>query len=260
MKPQLIVFFMVLASAWAQLGLIAPKVGLIQDDANVVRPVYGIAGNFVVGDPLASGVISAAFSGKFGLVKTHATLAVIDRSGQTIASMETPRGPALLSFDSSGAPAFAYLTEVGSLLAWDGQTFQTIAIDPETLGTGQVLSVATNAEGQAILLAQRDDGVWALCFSPSDGTLVSQTFIANVAGPVLLLANGTLIYSDPDGVVLRRSDGVPKRIDVQLPELFSFQQMSDNWIEIRAEDMGNSLALRITEGRGQTFPLPGAAQ
>ena len=84
-------FFLILVAAagglLAQSGISPPRAGYIRDDAGGLRPVYGVAGSFVLGDPIASGVISAAFSGRLGLAKTAGTLYAFDREGRLLGQL-----------------------------------------------------------------------------------------------------------------------------------------------------------------------------
>jgi hypothetical protein len=42
----------------AQSGITLPRIGFMRDDACLLRPVYGMAGNFILGRPIARPVIS----------------------------------------------------------------------------------------------------------------------------------------------------------------------------------------------------------
>src|SRR5437016_879447 len=130
MKAFLIALSIAPVALWAQLA--TPQIGFIQDSGNALRPVYGIAGNFVLGDSAAAGVQAASFSGSFGMLKTRSTLIVIDRQGQVVASQDAPAGPALFAFSRTGAPALAYLPDANVLLQWLDGVFQQVPLDPPT--------------------------------------------------------------------------------------------------------------------------------
>jgi len=248
-----------LATIWAQPALTPPQLGFMQDSGNSLRPAFGIAGNFVLGDSLSSTVVSSAFSGSFGLVKTDDSLTVIDRRGQVIASTESQPGSALFGFSRSGAPAFVYLSAENALLAWNGRSFEPTLVDPLSFGMSRVLSIGVSTDGQPVIVGWQDDCLLTVGFSLADGLSQWQVPLLNVAGPVLLLPNGWLIYADLDGVVIRRSD-VDTRIAAQLPAHFAFQQMGSDWIEIRGLEGQAQLALRITPGLEQVYTLPQVQQ
>jgi hypothetical protein len=244
--------------AGAQPALSPPQIGYIQDGGNSLRPVYGIAGNFVLGDATASGVISAAFSGSFGLVKTDSAVYAIDRQGQVLAGVDAPAGSALFAFSRSGAPAFAYFVDANVWMTWDGQTFQPLSIDLTAFGPAAVLSVGSPNDGEAAIVLQRDDGLWDLRVLLATSEVTSQTAILGVSAPLLLLASGDLIYSDANGIVIRTSDGQEKHIAAPLPESFVLQQMGDAWVELRGLNTPVQRAVRINGS--QSYALPGVDQ
>jgi hypothetical protein len=247
------------AVAWAQ-TLTPPQAGFMQDAANSFRPVYGIAGNFLPGDPVAGGVVSAAYSGSYGLIKTSSAVIVTDRTGSIVASNSEPDGPALFAFTRSGEPALAYMPVANTLLAWDGAAFNPVPFDPTILSASAVLSIAAPNSGHAAMIVQREDGLWDVRVQLATGDIDAQTAITGVAAPVLMLANGELVYSDVNGIVLRSSDRTELHINAQLPASFTLQQMGGGWIQLR--DLGSSrqFAIRITRNREQYYQLPEGGQ
>ena len=243
--------------ACAQPAIAPPQIGFIQDSSNALRPVIGIAGNFLLGDATQTGLTSAAFSGSAGIVKTDSSLLAIDRQGQAISSNDAPSGSALLAFSRSGAPSFVYLIGANAWMTWDGQQFQPAAFDLSAFDSPVIISVASPNDGEAQIILQRDDGLWDIRLQLADGSMTSQSTIPGVMAPVLALATGNLIYRDEAGLVLRKPDGSELHIPAQLPPNIAFQQMGDGWIQIRDLDTSNQFALRITEGREQLYQLPG---
>jgi hypothetical protein len=254
MKSFLIALAVTPVALWAQLA--APQVGFIQDSGNVLRPVYGLAGNFVLGDSIAANIEAASFSGSFGMVKTTSALVIVDRQGQLIASQDALAGPALFAFSRNAEPALAYLPATNALLQWSDGVFQPVPLDPQTI----VLSIAAIDPGQAALILQRDDGLWDIRILLSSGETISQTALLGVAAPALMLATGELMYGDANGIVVRRPDGSEKHIDAQLPSTFAFQQMGDGWIQVRDLATQQQYAARLKEGKEQFYALPGADQ
>jgi hypothetical protein len=243
-------------AAWGQTALTAPQAGLIRDTAHSLRPVYGIAGNFLLGDPVATGVVSATYSGLYGLIKTDSTVAVIDRAGSIAASIAAPEGTALFAFARIGDSALAYLSASDKLLVWDGRAFETVPFSPTMLAGSAVVAIAAPDSEHAALIVQRDDGLWDVRMQLATGEVDAQTAIENVAAPVLMLATGELIYSDGNGLVIRRPDGSERHVDAQLPTSFEFQQMGQDWIQLRDLAGGRHFAIRITPNREQSYQLP----
>lgn len=253
MKAFLITLSLTPVAMWAQLT--APQVGFIQDSADALRPVYGLAGNFVLGDSVAANVEAASFSGSFGILKTTSALVVIDRQGQVVASQDAPAGPALFAFSRNATPALAYLPNVNVLLQWSDGVFQQVP-----LASANVLSIAAVDSDQAAFVLQRDDGLWDVRILLSTGEVISQTALLGVAAPALMLATGELLYGDANGIVVRKLDGSEKHIDAQLPATFAFRQMGDGWIQVRDLATQQQYAVRLTDGKEQFYALPGVDQ
>src|SRR5580693_3788001 len=87
MKAYLTFFSLLSTAAWAQHALPPPQVGFIQDALGQVHIVNGLAGNFQVGAAVSSGIISAGYSGSFGLLKSDSVLIVVDQQGHGVASV-----------------------------------------------------------------------------------------------------------------------------------------------------------------------------
>ena len=245
--------------AWAQTALAPPEVGFMRDSSDSLRPVHGIAGNFLLGDPVAAGVVSAGYSGSFGLIKSGPAVMVMDRTGSIIASSEAPDGPAQFAFSRTGEPAWAYLSTGGTLLAWDAGAFAPVPFDAVALG-GPVIAIAAADSEHAALIVQRDDGLWDVRVQRATGEIDRQSAIGGVTAPVLMLASGDLVYAETDGLVVRKPDASERHIAAALPASFAFQQMGDEWIQVRDLTGDAQLAIRITENREQVYQLPEVSQ
>jgi hypothetical protein len=256
MKPLLIVLALMTVTAWAQTALAPPQIGFIRDSTGSLRPVYGIAGNFVLGNSTLANVDDAAFSGTFGILKDPSTLTVVDRQGQVVGNQYAPAGPALFAFSASGAPALVYLPDASVLLQWSNGVFQQVPFVPSTT----VVSIASVGAGQAALILQGDDGLWDLRLRLSTGEVLSQTALVGTTATAFMFATGDLIYGDANGIVVRKPDGSEKHIDAQLPATFRFQQMGEGWIQVSDLATGQQYAIRLTAGLEQFYVLPGTDQ
>jgi hypothetical protein len=260
MKAILISLVVASAAAWAQTTLAPPQAGFIEDGANSFRPVYGIAGNFLLGDPAGAGIVSAAFSGSFGLAKTDSSLLVTDRNGKLIASQDAPQGPAFFAFSSDGSPALAYFPNKNLLLLWNGGGFQLVLFDWNAFPASAVRSIALPDPYHVSAIIQRDDGLWDVRMLLATGEVDSRAALPGVNAPALMLPTADLVYAGATGLVVRRLDGTETRIDAQLPANFSLQQMGDGWVQVRDLDGCPQLALRVTPSREGLFVLPGEDQ
>jgi hypothetical protein len=234
-------------AVWAQHALTPPEVGFLLDGHNHVYAVIGLAGNFVVGRAAGSGIISAAFSGAFRLLKTDSALSVVNQQGRIVARMAAPPGPALFAFSVNGSPAVAYFPQSKTLRVWDGREFQKGPdFDQEVLAIGSL--------GQFVV--QRDGELWELQVDLRSGAIVSQAALPGIAAPVLMLAGGDLVYRDSRGLVIRRTDGSEKHIAAHFEANIAFGQMGGAWVQITDLATGRLSALSSQPGHEAYYLLP----
>ena len=252
--------FMLAAVACAQPALEPPQIGFLQDGANSFRPVWGVAGNFVLGGSAFRGVVSAAYSGSFGLVKTDTSVIAVDSQGKALASMAAPAGPAAFAFFSDGSPAFIYLASDNLLFEWDGTGFQMVPFDCRLFPPSAVLGISAPDRAHVAFLIERNGGLREFRLLIESGQPDSQIFLGRASPPALRLASGELIYTDSNGIVIRKADATEIHLNAQLPASFSFAQMGAGWLEL--SDLGSSarLAIRITPGRESLYLLPEVSQ
>lgn len=94
-----LVFVLLAAAAVGQVS--APATGFLRDRAGSLRPVLGVPGSFVLGDPIAEAVISAGFGKSFGYAKTESELLVV-RAGGIAERHAAPAGAAVFYLGSNG--------------------------------------------------------------------------------------------------------------------------------------------------------------
>jgi hypothetical protein len=247
----------VVASAAAQIR--APQLGFAGAADGTLRPVYGVAGNFILGPAVfgnagagqggAGKVISEAFSGSLGLLKTDSTLEVFDGQGRMLATTDAAAGPALFAFSLDGVTALAYVGSSNTLIEWRGGRFEAV---PFHSGPDPILAIALST-GEASLIVQRPDGLWEV-------GVVSQKALVGVTAPVLALASGELVSSEANGIVLRKPDGSEVHIPGRLPAQFSLQQMDSAWVQLSDLATARHFAIRVASGREGFYQLPQAGQ
>ncbi|HEV2445046.1 MAG TPA: hypothetical protein VGS58_03960 [Candidatus Sulfopaludibacter sp.] len=259
MKSFLIAFTLA-AAACAQPALGPPLAGYLQDGANSLRPVFGIAGNFVLGGSSFSGVSSAAYSGSFGLLKTDTSVIAVDRQGQVLGAMDAPAGPADFAFFSDGSPAFIYLPGPNLLLAWYGAGFQMLPFDCQLFPSSAVVAVSAPDRAHVAFLIQRDHGLGEVRVLSETGEADSQEALPGVDAPALRLSTGELIYPDANGIVIRKADATEIHLNARLPASFAWAQMGAGWVELRDLASSARSALRVTPGHEGLYLLPEVSQ
>lgn len=242
---------LILATAWAQQAIAPPKVGFLVDSRANAYSVEGVAGNFVVGRPAGIGIISSAFSGAFRLLKTDSAVSVVNRMGRIVARTNAPSGPALFAFSSDGSPALAYFPQSKALDLWDGREFKH---GPEF--NQDVVAIRSISGTAGEFAVQRDGELWLLQLDLRSGSIVSQKALPGIAPPLWMLGDGTLIYVNSRGLVLRRADESEKQIRAHLPGTLAFSQMGSEWVQVTDLETGRLFALNVQPGHEGYYLLP----
>jgi len=247
---QLLIAAILVASAAAQPAIRPPQMGFAGQADGTLRPVYGVAGNFILGPSVKAKVISQAFSGSLGLLKTAATLEAFDAQGRVLASMDTVAGPALFAFSADGVTALAYIETSDTLVEWRDGRFGAVQFRPEP---GPVVAIAMPNAFEAALIIARNGDLWELRAS-------SLKALPKVTAPVLVLASGGLLFKDTNGIVLRKPDNSEVHIAGQLPAKFSLEQMDQGWVQLSDVDGARRFAIRVSPGHEGFYQLPEAGQ
>jgi hypothetical protein len=158
----------------------SPRIGFAHYQDGSLRPVLGVAGAFVVGEPISTGVNAAAVSGTGGLIAKHSKLLVLDSNGSKVC--EYPIGDA--------HPVLGIRDGISSAIAWLPQSHQVLfrskgvcltAIELTEL-PGQVTSLRQNGD-RASLLVTSGDAVFEVIASLSSGQVLSVQVVPGVQGP-----------------------------------------------------------------------------
>jgi hypothetical protein len=245
---QLLILSWVALNAAAQIR--APQMGFAGGADGTLRPVYGVAENFILGPSVSGRVISQAYSGSLGLLKTNGTLVAFGAQGQMLASIDAAPGPALFAFSPDGVTALAYVASSNTLVEWRGGKFTAL---PSRAEPGTVVAMAMPNAFEAELIIERNGGLWEL--RPT-----SWKALPNVTVPVLAIASGELLFSDANGMVLRKPDNSEVHITALLPSKFSLQQMDSEWVQLTDLTSARRFAVRILSGHEGFYQLPEAGQ
>jgi len=244
----------------AQPALRPPQMGFASVSDGTLRPVYGVAGNFVLGPSVATTVLSQAFSGSLGLLKTDTTLKAFDAQGHVLGTSDAAPGPALFAFSPDGVTALAYIATSNTLMEWSRNSFATVPIRPETSAYDLVIAIAFPNAFEASLIVQRNTAIWQVQLPFTRAKVVSQKPLAGVTAPVLALSSGDLVFTNAQGLMLRHPDGSDVHIPGPLPSNFSLQQMGAEWVQLSDLESSRRFAIRIATGREAFYQLPEAGQ
>ena len=246
----------VLLAAWPLAAqILRPQVGMILRSDGAVRPVFGLAASAQLGDPVLTGVISFASSGRFWLAKT--SYQIVASTGETTPA---PPGPAVfaltgaLSGAANGGSAFLFFPETGDFCAWSNGALTPIPVQLD----GRPLAMrALSAEAIDVAIepaAQHGHFGRIDRILLKNGVARVVRFIGSFAGagPVLLTPDGT-ISAAPDGIRVVHPDGTAKTF--ALAGVRSFAQMGDGYVEVATSD--GLWILRTDQGHEQLYVSPG---
>jgi hypothetical protein len=255
MKRFLPISFFFAAVAWPQSAIAPPQVGFVQSADRSLRPVYGLASNFILGPPVAGQTSTQAFSGSVGLQKTDSSLVAFDTHGNTIASTNAAPGPALFAFSPDGAMALAYIASNGTLIEWRAGRFHPVSV---RMPRESVVAIAFPNPSEARLFVEKDVGITETRLPLLPAGSHSQAVVTGVTAPLLPLPSGDLVYSDSNGIVIRRPDASEVRIAAALPASFSLQQMNRDWVQLSDLQSDARFAIHAASGREAYYQLPEA--
>jgi len=238
--------------ASAQSGLTPPRIGSVRDSAGNVRPLFGISGNFWLGEKIAADGVSFASSGSYSILKTARAILVYDALGDLVGRPTPAAGSALFAFTSAGSPAFAWLQDSGELLRWNGQGFQPRSVNAAALN-GTVISLSAPDSSTAAFLVQRGTEIWRVDISVLNDAVVFSANLPGVTAPALLFDDGTVLYAGESALVLRNGQGVERAISFS-GTAAQFTPLRSDWVLIDNGRPPAHLALRLSTGA--VFELP----
>ena len=226
-------------SLLAQSGLDRPLFGTMLGARGTVRPLYGIAGGLIPGEPIAKRVFSMACSSRECLMKTGA--AILSATG----SVSAPSGEALFGLD--GDSALIYFPEGRTLERWHDDRLAPVA----WISRGEVLSIRVVSGGAFEAALRRGERVWIERFSRDGERLGLTGFLPPATSAVMLLDRGVL-FALRSALMLERPDGTAMRFDVSGAR--SIFPIGDGMVEVVAP--GARYALRVEPGRERMIVLP----
>jgi hypothetical protein len=245
--------FAILAFAATAGGVDAPSVGYGRNPAGSIVRVSGVSGAFVVAATDQTGVVSAAFSERLGLVKTDSTVRVLDAAGNLLNECDAPAGPALFGFDASGRTGAAWYPSTHALMFYGDSQWNPVPFDANG---GAVLAVAVK-DNERVLAVVQSDQLTIVRIRLVDGAVEDVTSLGSSGGPAHLFGDGTALFHR-DGAIVRRTPGGAELAVDGLTDVTGFLPMGADWVQARTAS-GRSFALRLSP-EPRFFVLPEVSQ
>lgn len=241
---------LMMAAAWgaAQSRLEAPWLGLLDDSAGALRPLYGVAGNFVPGEALVQGAISVACTERWALVKLERQVILMEAGGSVRARWEAPPGEALFAFTAEGDPALVYFSQTGELNGIGPEAPAPLALKDPPVAVGSL------DQERAVLIVRREQGLMWQTLRLASGQVEQESLLAPEGGPAVLLPGPLVVYAQ--GAELRvQAGGGERRLRLPWPAE-RLRQLSDRWVEIVPSGAAGRMALRVDEESLTLYRLP----
>jgi len=234
----------------------APVVGMTRDSLGQLRPVYGVAGNFVLRDAIPETALNWAFDGKGGLVKTDAELLTLDRAGKVTGRRAMPRGNAILSAGAAFLPATSELWLIGA------HPDRQIRIEPDALG-GDVVALGTPDGRSAPLAVCRASRVWLVTVDVTSNAITGETLAPGLIGDqgcagALLWLEGNFLLARARDLIIQTAAGDERHLPLAAgpngaqPEM---HRAGERWVQVEVPGALSKLVL-VTSAGGKLYRLP----
>lgn len=218
------IFLLFVGGAAAQIGV--PRAGCLIDESQRLRPVLGIAGNFLIGEVVAEGVVAAACSDALTIIKREESLEIRTREGA--GERPAPPGTALFGWSPDGSQALVFFPSSGEWLEVSARGVRPL--EAPFLPEGEVIAIGGPGRPDALV---RKDG--------------------ETAAPALLLPDGGRLTARAAELILT-SDGSEDRAIALPGPIERLEWLGPGWVHVQLAEGGGRLALSLE--REQLYRLP----
>ena len=252
MKRAALVFPLCLAAALAASNWTAPLVGVARDAKNLLHPVYGVAGNFVLRGAFGGEVVNWAFDASGGLVETDGELRVLDARANVIERRAAPADEVILS------PRYAFFPKTGELWAAGAGA---IVIEPAAIA-GRVIALGPADQRGIVLAACRANQLWLLTFNINDGALLHESAPGGALGEqacaggrgLLVLRDRLLVVSARE-IVIQTAAGHERRLAISPADGAKIHRAGEDAVQVEIPGSQSMFVHIATDGE-RVFELP----
>jgi hypothetical protein len=119
---------LILSAGTTAAQIAVPRIGCFVDGGRRLRPVFGVAGNFLTGAAEAEQVVAAVCSDDLTVIKREDSLEIRTREG--VVERSAPNGTALFDLSRDGAQVLVYFPASGEWLSVSGRSVRLLEAPP----------------------------------------------------------------------------------------------------------------------------------
>ena len=250
-----VILFLAFAPLCA-LAIDVPRVGYSRDAQGMVRPIDGVAGNFLLGDPLADdAAVAFAWSGTFGIRKTDTALEWWDSAGMRVDGIDFPAGDVVIGFDRAGrSSALIYSTSSQKLseVSLDQWRLRLTEVPVSLSASTEEVLALVNGRSSIDVAVRRPEGIFIVTFDRASGSRLGEVALTRDASRLVLAVDGSIVGIDGTTLWLRRVDGSEWNTDTGVT-LADLSLIGREWIQ------SGAYALRIGN-EPRLYQIPEAVQ
>lgn len=238
-----------------------PVVGIVREPDHTLRPVYGVAGNLITGQPLAlRDVRAVSFSDEAGIVLSSGAVRLVNLDGTERSSYPTAESQPVLSISQGPETAVAWLPSEQKLIRWASAGFVSLPVDASQLA-GPIVALQMSAAASVDLwLRAQTDTIQHVRVSLPGGAIAPLETIA-VDSPIFVTGTALISYG-ADGLQIQSSPAQTHALPLNLSAVelagLTFERASSHWMHITSVLAGRQWMLRLGAPSPSLCVLPAA--
>jgi len=246
------------ASIAANCQVATPSVGYVRYANGDVRPIYGLPGNYIVGDSVLTSAEAVSFSGAGGWVLKPGTLALMDSKLTSVVTSEVRESAALFHIDGSIETAVAWLPESHVLLHWNGKSLSSTPVS--LIGEGDTATSVRklDANTASFLVSKPGGSVASYRISLLTGELKSSVPMAAACKSTWDDSSRIFCFSDQRLSVLSAASGdILQELALPVEGSLTIEEASARCLHLSAKAPGENWLLHLDDKDLQFYQLPG---
>jgi hypothetical protein len=257
LSPLIAICFAITASVAAHGQVVAPSVGYVRYANGDVRPIYGLPGNYIVGDSVLTSADAVGFSDAGGVLSTGGTLVLMDSKLARVATADVHESSVLLRIDRSIETAVAWLPESQVVLHWNGKSLSAVSVS-SIVGGDTVTSVRKLDPNTASFVVSKPDRTMALYrLSLLTGELKSSIPLAATCKSTWDDGTRIFCFNDRKLSVLSAAGDTLQELALPVEGNLAVEEASPRCLHLSAKAQSQDWLLHLDDKDLQFYQLPG---